>query len=224
MRPTPSGPAGDRPEPAPSSIHAALSLLHRARDAAEELRLDPWEFAVSLAELLAAGLAGTDVRQMVVSGLAEHACEQLRPGCDHRTFRRMKNLALTARTCFVLTPAGERLLRRWEWSTAFPRENSRLATTMPRWDTTRHQLWYGERLVKWYRSPADSQETILAAFEEDGWPPRIDDPLPMVNGMDPQERLHEAVKGLNRGQMARLLAFRRDGTGEGVFWLAWEGR
>jgi hypothetical protein len=78
--------------------------------------------------------------------------------------------------------------------------------------------------VKWYRAPAASQETILAAFQEDGWPGRIDDPLPWVDGLGPQERLHEAVKGLNRGQLARLLEFRRDGTGEGVTWLAREGQ
>jgi hypothetical protein len=224
MWPLPSGPTGSGPDPAPSSpILTALSLLRRARDAAIELGLDPWEFAISLTELVAAGLSGADVRRLVAGGLAEHAQERVQPGADHRSFNRMMNLALTARTCFVLTPAGERLLRQWDGPTTTNGAGGP-PPLVPRWDADRRQLWYGERLVKWYRVPAESQETILAAFEEDGWPPRIDDPLSPVDDQDPQERLHEAIKGLNRGQFQRLLVFRRDGTGEGVTWAPRQGQ
>jgi hypothetical protein len=222
MRPPPSGPPGGGSDPAPSSsILTALSLLRRARDAAVELRLDPWEFAVSLTELLAAGLTGTDVRRLVAGGLAEHAHERVRPQSDRRSFRRMANLAFTARTCFVLTPAGERLLSQSNGHVA-TNSDDQIVAMKPRWDADRRQLWYGGHLVKWYRVPAESQETILAAFEEDGWPPRIDDPLGQINGLDPHDRLHEAVKGLNRGQVSRLVVFRRDGTGEGVTWTGRE--
>ncbi len=225
MRPTPSGPTGGDSGHGPSSaILAALSLLQRARDAAADLHLDPWEFAVSLTDLLAAGLTGTDVRRLVADGLAEHAHERVRPGVGHRSVRRMANLALTARTCFILTPAGERLLSRWTGHPAANGNGSGPKPPAPRWDADRRQLWFREQLVKCYRVPAASQETILAAFEEDGWPPRIDDPLGHINGHDPQERLHEAVKGLNRGQMRRLLVFHRDGSGEGVTWRAIQGQ
>src|SRR5262249_44432444 len=47
----------------------------------------------------------------------------------------------------------------------------------PKWDADRRELWYGAVLCKRYRRPAPNQEKILAAFEEDGWPGRIDDPL-----------------------------------------------
>jgi hypothetical protein len=94
----------------------------------------------------------------------------------------------------------------------------------PRWEPGPRRLWFGGQLVKWIRQPAKSQEAILAAFEEEGWPRRIDDPLPPVEGRDSLERLHEAVKGLNRSQVTRLLEFRRDGTGEGVEWLPISGR
>jgi hypothetical protein len=47
--------------------------------------------------------------------------------------------------------------------------------------------------------PAASRETILGAFQEENRPPRMDDLLGQVNGLDLHERLHEAVKGLNRG-------------------------
>ena len=68
---------------------------------------------------------------------------------------------------------------------------------------------------KRYRQPAHNQETILAAFEEDGWPPRIDNPLsgPPDDAID---RLHNAVKKLNRH--SRPLRFRSDGNGLGVQW------
>ena len=44
----------------------------------------------------------------------------------------------------------------------------------------------GDRVVKQFRVPAGNQELILAAFEEMGWPPHIDDPLPPVHDLDPK--------------------------------------
>src|SRR5687767_8848755 len=46
------------------------------------------------------------------------------------------------------------------------------------WDAQRCELRVGEELVKKFRRPADIQQAILIAFAEQGWPPRIDDPLP----------------------------------------------
>jgi hypothetical protein len=211
------------PAPAvPPSIVVALTLLRQAHAAALELHHDPWEFAIGLLELLAAGLNSTAVRWLVASGLAEHALERVRPAADRRSFRRMANFALTRRSCFVATDAGLRLLDRCNARNDSGQKGP--ANVVPRWDEGRRQLWYRDRLVKWYRTPAASQETILPAFQEDGWPPRIDDPLGWVACLDPHERLHEAVKGLNRGQAERLLEFHRDGTGEGVTWKARQGQ
>jgi hypothetical protein len=72
--------------------------------------------------------------------------------------------------------------------------------------------------VKRFRQPAPSQETILATFEEEGWPPHIDDPLPPQPGQLPKQRLHETITNLNRHQQNRLLHFLGDGTGRGVCW------
>jgi hypothetical protein len=88
----------------------------------------------------------------------------------------------------------------------------------PRWDAERHELWYAERLVKRFKWPASNQETILAAFEEEAWPARIDDPLPPQPEQDPKRRLHDTIKCLNRNHATKLLRFRGDGTGEGVIW------
>jgi len=62
------------------------------------------------------------------------------------------------------------------------------------------------------------QEVILMAFEEEHWPPRIDDPLPVHPDLIPKRRLHDTIKSLNRNQKTCLIRFRGDGTGEGIRW------
>jgi hypothetical protein len=73
-------------------------------------------------------------------------------------------------------------------------------------------------VVKQYRTPAASQTLILAAFEEDGWPRRIDDPLPVVPGIVAKDRLRTAIRDLNRNQQHPAIRFRGDGTGVGIIW------
>jgi hypothetical protein len=91
---------------------------------------------------------------------------------------------------------------------------------VPRWDAECRELRWGAALVKRFREPALNQELILAVFEEEGWPARIDDPLPNDPGCDPKQRLHDTIKRLNRHQANRLLRFRGDGSGSGVLWEA----
>ena len=92
---------------------------------------------------------------------------------------------------------------------------------VPFYDQERRALWVGSRLVKRFKQPAPTQHTILSAFQELGWPARIDDPLPRAAGQDPKLRLGEAIKRLNRHQQQRLIRFRADGTGTGILW-EWE--
>ena len=63
-----------------------------------------------------------------------------------------------------------------------------------------------------------NQEAILTAFQEEGWPARIDDPLPPHPEQDPKRRLNDTIKCLNRKQSQSLIHFRGDGTGEAVIW------
>ena len=77
--------------------------------------------------------------------------------------------------------------------------------------------------VKRFRWTAANQETILAAFEEEGWPHRIDDPLPPQPDQDSKRRLSDTIKCLNRKQINQLIHFHGDGTGEGVIWELVEG-
>jgi hypothetical protein len=66
--------------------------------------------------------------------------------------------------------------------------------------------------------PAANQERVLAAFEEEGWPVHIDDPLPPSPDQDSKRRLHDTINSLNRNQKCPLIRFVGDGTGQGVRW------
>jgi hypothetical protein len=89
---------------------------------------------------------------------------------------------------------------------------------IPNWDPATRVLRVGKHIVKQYRVPASTQEAILAAFQEEGWPPHIDDPLPPVREGYSKDRLRDAIRHLNSNQKNRLIRFRGDGTGEGVLW------
>jgi hypothetical protein len=88
----------------------------------------------------------------------------------------------------------------------------------PQWNPLRRELSLGGITVKRFRVPADNQEIILRVFEDNGWPEQIDDPLPQQAHVDPQARLHDAIKRLNRKQANHLLRFHGNGTGTGIAW------
>ena len=92
------------------------------------------------------------------------------------------------------------------------------APAVPHWNPALRVLTWQGRVVKQYRQPAPNQEVILAAFQEDGWPPRIDDPLPLKPEIDPKQHLRDTIKNINRNQSRRLILFQGDGTGCGVCW------
>jgi hypothetical protein len=94
------------------------------------------------------------------------------------------------------------------------------APLTPVWDPNLSRLSLGDWVVKEYRTPAPNQQLILSVFQEEGWPPRIDDPLPPVPDLDPKRRLHETIISLNRHQRNRILRFSGDGHALGVRWEA----
>ena len=111
-----------------------------------------------------------------------------------------------------------RSMRAAEGVVAAGADGLRVRAVVPCWDGGLRQLHWQGRVVKHFRLPAANQEAILAALEEEGWPERIDDPLPPADEVEPKARLHDAIKGLNRNQVHRLVCFRGDGTGRGVVW------
>lgn len=81
----------------------------------------------------------------------------------------------------------------------------------PSWDRDTGNLTYAGEVVKRIRnlSIAKNVVMVLNVFEEEGWPPRILDPLPSNKKAD-------ALRSLNN-QLMRI-RFRADGTGEGILW------
>ena len=86
----------------------------------------------------------------------------------------------------------------------------------PVWDRERRELRFGDIVVKRFKWPAENQELVLNAFEDLGWPKRIDNPLEAHPTICPKRRLHDTLKCLNRKQVNELIKFRGDGTGLGV--------
>jgi hypothetical protein len=180
-------------------MRIALSLLRDAHETAARLHRDPWYFAVEIHALKEAGVTHNDLRSPVCQRLTEHWLERTRRGAPHRTFGPPRSFRLHIDSCFAISAAGLRVAQ------------SVTAPARPSWDAARRELRLGSLVVKRFRQPACNQETILAAFEEDGWPPRIDNPLPGNGDTEAVDRLHEAVKKLNRSPF-RLVRFLSDGA------------
>jgi hypothetical protein len=96
-------------------------------------------------------------------------------------------------------------------------KSARKRPLRPRWDAATRTLFYGGEVCKVFRQAEGNQERILAAFEEDGWPKRIDDPLPGDKTFDPGQRLRNAVRNLNTSQDNKRIHFAADGR-QGILW------
>jgi hypothetical protein len=208
-------------------LRSGLVVLLEAYDWAELAKADPWRLAVEVYRLREAGLSDTHLRWLMLGDLVEHALELTLPGDEQRTFRVLKTLNFRKRSCFILVPKGADFARPICAAEAIEKSTIKLADTAAeggpaiprvRWDSQLRQLMVGDRLVKRFQRPAPVQEAILAAFEEEGWPPRIDDPLFRVVGRDPKRHLRGAIESLNQNHHAPLIHFFGDGTGEGVCW------
>lgn len=201
-----------------ANIASSLRLLLQASEYSARLGKDVWDFAVELPILRATGLTNSDLRWLFYQNYVEHRCEVTQPSDGRRTFAPDTNLRIDDSTCVILTTIGVRTARniceRQQLAVAQPLE----IIETPDWDDVRHELRWGGLVVKQFRTPSKNQQTILRAFEEDGWPPRIDDPLPQVPEIDPKRRLGDTIKSLNRKQQHPLLRFRGDGSGSGVRW------
>jgi hypothetical protein len=208
-------------------LHGPLEMLLAAYDYAAETQQPVWDCALELEHLFVRGLTAADLRWLGDHGLVEYAVETTPPGGTKRTFRTNGSPQFVPGTCAVLTAAGAGVVRstspggaRLRMSGATPSEVRGAAAfqPVPRWDRDRRELLLGGRLVKRFRQRAPVQETILAAFEEEGWPPAVLDPLTPQPGLDPKQRLHSAINALNRAQNSPGVRFRGDGTGQGICW------
>jgi hypothetical protein len=214
-------------------------MLLQAHQYAHDVGRSDWDFAIEIERLVEAGLSDSDLRWLVCKGYIEHGSETTHYGEEGRSFRVFTTLKFQAASCFALTEEGVSVARHWTEfkpikSDAAPvssKPSSKLCTAeldfAPCWDAASRELRVGASVVKRFRVPAPNQEVVLAAFEEEEWPGRIDDPLPPVAEIEPKRRLHSTIQCLNRNQRTHLVHFHGDGNGQGVRWellTAWPAR
>jgi len=197
-------------------------LLRRLQSAylmAAQMKRDPWDFAIEISQF---ALNDTnDMRSLIYQGLVEHRSETTQPGSPRRTFQSESDVTFSNRSCFVVTPHGIRTLV--HWMSLQKKANgpgagaaTRNAEQTPVWDSQARELRVGGKVVKLFRWPAQNQEAVLNAFQAQGWPARIADPLPLDPRVCAKRRLHDTIKCLNRRRVQKLIKFRGDGTGRGV--------
>ena len=210
-------------------LYEAIGLLLQAYEYALDLDQSVWDLAVEWPVLRAAHLSNSDLRWLVGMGYVEHAVETTCANDRTRQFRRTPLLTLTDVTCLLLTDSGVAMAQEICGGDsvimlAKPGISncqivlSEAIPSVPKWDHQRRQLRVGTDIVKEFKLPSPNQETVLMAFEEEGWPPRIDDPLSPSPQLDPRRRLHDTIKALNRKQKHYLIRFMGDGSGEGIRW------
>jgi hypothetical protein len=212
-------------------MRAALAQLLKARQYARDLGCPHWEFAVEIDRLTGLGATTSDLRWLVKKGYLEHAYEVTQPGDPSRRFQTAQNLAFAEGSCFCLTdPALSSLEGEGSDPEASDSGSNSVAEApaeavlLPRWDAEDRTLYLGRRVVKEYRVPSPNQEAVLAAFQEEGWPHYVDDPLSPVGDQSPKQRLRDTIRCLNANQANNLIRFRGDGTGERIRWELVDGR
>jgi hypothetical protein len=117
----------------------------------------------------------------------------------------------------------------WEWREmighGLPRAGSDDLTptrTTPSWDADLGRLRVGDLLIKVFTEAAENQRRVLAAFQEEGFRHRIDDPTcrkPGEPDWKRQRRRRDTIAALNDDHVhAGVIYFRGDGTGDGIIW------
>jgi hypothetical protein len=226
----------------PRSTQRAIRRLLKASGYAEDTGRNAWDFAVTIGELRRDGVAENELRWLVCRGYVEHADEVTTTG-NERAFNHNVSLRFSKRSAFIISGAGVTFSREFLKGAQCIEARDEVAANSldaslqqhqqqpfesanhgwngnatPKWDRDRRELRIGSKLVKVFKLPSPMQEAILMAFEEEHWPPRIDDPLPGHPNHLPKRRLHDTIKSLNRNQKNCLIRFMGDGTGEGIRW------
>ena len=90
-------------------VQAVLVQLAEARDYACDVQCDPWQYAVEIGSLLAAGATTSDLPGLIGGGYVAHGREVTKPGDAGRRFRKAGEAGFSERSCFVATDAGLQL-------------------------------------------------------------------------------------------------------------------
>jgi hypothetical protein len=213
--------------------HAALEMLYEAAVYAQDVNHSIWDFSLEISLLREGGLAHSDLRWLLCKGLLDQAGEIGSGDSQTRRFHPKGSLSFSRSSCFVLTEAGQSFVRQ-SLSGILASSDEGISLPLnsvkpfqaeadslrikPFWDRDRQELRVGAQIVKQFKVPAPNQEIVLAAFHEENWPVRIDDPLPPRADLEPKRRLHDTINSLNRNQKSELMRFLGDGSGQGVRW------
>ena len=197
-------------------LHHIIDLLYDAFHYAIDVDGDPWDFAIDVECLRDAGATRSDLRWLASKQYIDVARESREDGSS-RVIRESE-VSFGRNTVCVLTELGAQLIDGRDHSPADLAQPTPPNDVIPVWNKRRHELTWNGHLVKRFRVPAKNQEQILDVFEEDGWPPRVDDPLPPRAELNGKRRLHDTIHSLDRRQQHTILHFYGDGTGEGIRW------
>ena len=160
-------------------------------------------------------MTDSQLRYLLGKEFIARALEITKPGSVGRVFRLARGPHFDRMTNFILTPAGQAWCRQGEVQAAATRGAAE-GVSRPVWQGRLRELHWGAAVAKRFKQPAPSQELILPAFEEDGWPAILDDPLPPAEGQDSKRRLHQTVGNLNRG--LKHVRFEVCGNGTAIRW------
>ena len=197
------------------AVKCGLERTYAAWEFAKSCQQNLWDFAVEIRELNDLGIENHSIRWLICHRLIQHAIECSGPTDVKRKFACAQNLSIETRSCFTITTQGRNLisiLKTLEGSMSDSDDNGSLF-----WDSGRRELKLNGKTIRAFKWPAKNQERILRVFQEEGWPDRIDDPLPPTE-VCPKKKLHDTIKCLNRGVKGKGIRFRGDGTGQGVIW------
>ena len=205
--------AGCFPSSKLANVIKFLELLDQNRKYSRQFSLSVWEFPFYLRDLSLHGVSENELRALFYSGIVRIAdCstgnESKLVELDSLPLHEIPNNFLVALSDFELHSAG---------SVDNHSHNSPVVAK-PKWDIHVRELSFCGNLVKKFKWSAVNQEAVLAAFEEEGWPPWIYDPLKPSTDFDTRRRLHDTIRCLNQRHRLQLLSFHGDGTGEGVSW------
>jgi hypothetical protein len=212
-----------KPLEAVPEVLLAVLLLWQHYRFAKTAGENPWDYAVSEATLRAIGIADYQLRGLIEAQFIDYAIHSA-PRFQDAPAPMTHPSSHGAAQVYTLTDAGaafvEEVLVTVESKKGFtaPPGNNHAPHAKPHWDAERRELSYRGVIVKRFHKPAPNQELILAAFEESGWPQRIDDPLPPQGDIVPSVRLHDTLGRLNRTLQNSIIHFGQNGNGQVIYW------
>lgn len=190
------------------AVRRALAILAEAHQCARDAGASAAHYAVPVTELRAAGCSDRILHWLLDKGYARHsgarghAADRLEFGPASR-FTATRQAAATA--AGLGTP---------------PADSPPAGGDKPDWRDDLGELRFRGRLVRRFRNAASNQRAILNAFQRAGWQPVIANPLPRdkAGANRVKERLHDAIKNLNRGHACRCIQFYGTNGGCSVGW------